>query len=159
MTMTASAAGRPFSWVGSVTTNHSVTDYDYNVSAVGGQTLNAKLTTLAGDLTTNADASCATVLAYGLNDIIVLNRTTAQVQGDITTACGLINTEIDTFNAAFVSFIATLKLTYPQVVGADVAPLITNPNDTAQLFDGLHPSVPTYAAMSGVIWAALGPTL
>ncbi len=179
--MQLSAAGRPVAFVGFQTAYKNQTDYNFNHSATGGESLNTRLATLASDLLVSGDTTCATILAYGINDLVTLLRTSAQLTADITTACGLINTarpgrpivlvnimdvatgaatapahtEINAFIPGQAARVATLRGLGYNVVSADVSTCVTNPNDAAQLFDGTHPSVTVYNAMAVVIGNAL----
>lgn len=169
---------RTTTWIGKSPKGASATrDFDFYTSATGGEALNDRLATLAADLATYAPADCATFLAYGINDIVALDRTAEQLAADVETAVGLIATarpgapifvcnvlsvaaaaatsgehaEVATYQAGFPALIASLQETYPQVVGVDYGAVITDPEDTAQLYDGTHPSPATYAAIAASI--------
>lgn len=169
----AAAAGKGFTLIGLNPMTASTKDFDYNATASPGQAMSDRLTTLAADLASNGPADAATLIAYGVNDIVALNRTTATLQADITTAIGLVaaarpgrpifvcnpmrvatgggtslqRAELATFRAAFPAFIAAKQLTYPTVIGLNPDDGSWDPEDLAVLYDFTHPSPTTYDAM------------
>lgn len=173
----ASENGKACTLIGHTYPGNGTLDYDHWRSCIGGEALNTRLATLASDLAANGPSDAATILAYGINDLVALSRTAAQLTTDIETAVGLIDTarpdqpifvcnvmdvasgaatsgqhdEITAYQADFDSMIESLQATYPNVVGIDYQSVITDPDDTDQLYDGTHPTPATYSAMAAVI--------
>lgn len=169
--------GKACTLVGSNFPSNGTLDYDYWRSAVGGESLTTRLATLASDLAANGPSDASTIMCYGINDIVALSRTAAQLTVDVATAVGLIDAarpgmpifvanvmsvatnaasapqhvEIATYQAAFDSMITTLQGTYPNVVGLDYTAAVTDPDDTDVLYDGTHPSPTTYTAIAAII--------
>lgn len=166
----------------SVPTGATALDYDYWNNGTGGEQLTTRLATFATDLANTGSATTGVILAYGINDLVVGSRTSAQLVTDIATACSTINTarpgapivivglydlasgnatapqhtQITTYIAQFASMIATLRGSGYNVAGADVSGVTGgNPNSTAVLWDGTHPTPPTYALMAPIIASAL----
>lgn len=181
----ASTSSKSFTYIGASFSSNPTYDYDYYYSAVPGEALVTRLATLQADLAANGPSNTATILAYGINDIVAQNRTAAQLWADVVTAVGYINTarpgrpilvsdvlqvatgsgtagqhaEVTSYNSAFAANIASLQATYSNLVGVFVSSTVTDPNDTAQLFDGTHPTAAVYSLMSAKFQAALLPVL
>lgn len=175
-----SDAGLGMTFIGPLYPDDPTLDWDFYYSAFPGEALSEKLPTLAASLAANGPVNASTVLAYGINDLVKLDRSSAQLQADVATAVGLIeaarpgrpifvtnvlpvadgsaspgqHVQIAAYDAAFASMIATLQATVPNVVGVVTSVAVTDPNDTAQLFDGTHPTPLVYGRMADIIQAA-----
>jgi len=157
-------------------------DYDYWNDGNPGEQLQDRLPTFATDLANTGTATTGVILAYGINDLIAGDRTSAELVADIATACADIRSarpgapivivnifdvasgaatsgqhaEIATYIAQFGAMVTALKGAGYNVAGADVSGVTGgDPDSTAVLWDGVHPTPPTYAAMATIIADAL----
>lgn len=168
----AASQGLGVTWLGATATWAETKDYDIFTSAVGGQTLQTRLTTLDADLPANGPANTVTIGEYGTNDL-VLGRTAAQLTTDWASfvakvkaarpgksiiicnvyLCGdaqygFPGSKAQTvlFIANFLQMIVDLQAANPDVriVGADWSVCVTNGNDPLQLYDTVHPTHEVY---------------
>jgi len=163
-------------------------DYDIWSNGSNGQALVTELGSFAADLANSGGALTCVWFTYGLNDAIAQNRTAAQFYGDCSTAAGLVasarpgvvcgfdcpwdvgtanatsaqHTVLRQMNAEFWGAIASIQAANPTIIvaGFDASQYITDPNDTAQLEDGVHPTTSMYntlgvakaSAVSRALW-------
>lgn len=176
--------GYAITMVGASPASMPTYDWNYWQNATGGEEINVRIATLATDLTNGfVTNDAATLFAYGINDIVVSARTSAQIQGDLATAIGYAQTarpnrpifvtdilpadgltvgeeaERDAFNSGFAAWVTGLQATYPRLRGIVVSDLVTDPADIAQLYDGTHPTPATYALMAERIRETVVPTM
>lgn len=177
-------AGRGITWVGgSFPTSPVTPDYDYWNNGSGGESLVTRLGTFASDLPNAGGNRVGSVISYGTNDFMVSSRTASQFATDLQTAVTTHQTarpgapvlitcpmpvgssigtapqraQLASFRSSWATTLATIKAacTNGAVEGVDLGLAISNPDDTSQLFDGVHPTLTIYDALADLMYPAM----